>query len=242
MRILALTICAVLVTATTAASQAPSAASAREPEIVASGMAEVHTPPTFANVTISVTTNAGTAADAASQNATRMSATMSALRQAGIAAPDISTQGYSIEQAYDNQGRHRGGFTARNALLVKVNQIERIGAVIDATVAAGATEISSIQYGSGSMDETRRAAMTEAVKRARADAALIANAAGGTLGRLISMTSSSNTPPGYGRLMNEAVLTSAMSPAPPTSVIAPSDLSAIATAYGRWEFVPGPSR
>jgi uncharacterized protein YggE len=241
MRILPLAMCAVLVTATTATSQTPSSASAREPEIVASGTAEVHTPPTFANVTISVTTNAGTAADAASQNATRMSATMSALRQAGIAAADITTQGYSIEQAYDNQGRHRNGFTARNALQVKVNQIGRIGAVIDAAVAAGATEVSSIQYGSVTMDDTRRAAMTEAVKRARADAALIANAAGGSLGRLISMTSSSNTPPGYGRVVSGVVLTAEMSPPAPTNVIAPSDLSAIATAYGRWEFVPGPS-
>jgi uncharacterized protein len=204
-------------------------------------MADVHTPPTFATLTIGVITKADNAVAAASQNATRMASTMNALRQAGIAATDISTQGYSLEQAYDNQGRHRDGFTARNALQVQVKQIDRIGAVIDAAIAAGATEISSIQYGSTQMDEARRSAMTEAVRRARADAALIATAAGGSLGRLISITSSSNVPPAYGRLMSEVVVTAAMSPAPPTNVVAPNELSAVATAYGRWEFVAGPA-
>ncbi len=232
-------IASVLFAATPAPGQAPSTASAREPEVVASGTAEVRTAPTFANVTIAVTTSAGTAAEAASQNATKMASTMNALRQAGIAPEDITTQGYSLEQAYENQGRRAAGFTARNALQVHISRIDRIGAVIDAAIAAGAANISSIQYGSANMEETRRSAVAEAVRRARADAALIATAAGGTLGRLISITSSAGTPPGYGRLM-EIELTGMVSPPPPpTSVIAPRDLSAVASAFGRWEFVTG---
>jgi uncharacterized protein len=239
-RAFALALSAVFTASTIASPQIPSTASAREPEVVASGTAELHTPPTFANVTIAVTTNAGSAAQAASQNATKMASAMNALRQFGIAAGDIATQGYSIEQAYDNQGRHRDGFTARNALLVHINRIDRIGSVIDAVVSARATDISGIQYGSAIMDDVRRNAMAEAVRRARADATLIASAAGGTLGRLISITSSSGPPPVYAQLMSEVVVSGASGRAP-TDVIAPRDLSAVAQASGRWEFVPSPS-
>jgi len=44
---------------------------AREPEITATGRGETHLPPTFAVIMIGVTTRAGTAAEAAAQNAGR---------------------------------------------------------------------------------------------------------------------------------------------------------------------------
>lgn len=83
--------------------------------------------------------------------------------------------------------------------------------------------------------------MIQAVKQARADAALIATAAGGSLGRLISLTSSGGAPPVYGQFQLEsAVLTSGGGPVPTS--ISPRDLIATAQASGRWEFVPGPAR
>jgi uncharacterized protein len=228
----------VFAVAGTIAGQIPSAVSARDPEVVATGTVELHTPPTFADVTITVTTNAGSVVESASQNATKMASTMNALRQSGIAPEDITTQGYSIDQVYDSESRRRVGFTARNALLIRINHIDRIGSIIDAAVSGGATDISAIQYGSAIMDEVRRNAMAEAVKRTRADAALIADAAGGTLGRLISITSSAGGPRGSGGLSDVTVTSAVASAGPPTNVIAPKNLSAFAQASGRWEFVP----
>jgi uncharacterized protein YggE len=237
-------ILAVLIFAGTATAQtSPAAASARDPEVFAAGSAEVRLPPTYADLTVAVTTRAGSAADAASQNAAKMTSTMNALRQAGLTPDEITTQGYSLEQAYDDGGRRRAGFTAHNSLQARINRVEQIGAVIDAAIAGGATDILSIQYGAANMEDARRAALADAVKRARTDAALIASAAGGTLGRLISITSSSGVPPIYGQLLSGTVrLTSSMSPPPPPTVISPRDLSAIAQASGRWEFIPGQSR
>jgi uncharacterized protein len=213
---------------------------AREPEITASGHGETHLPPTFAVVMIGVTTRAGTAAEAATQNAAKVASTLAALRQAGVAADDLTNQGYSIEQAYEDNGRKRGGFTARNTIRARVNSVDQVGNVIDAAVNGGAGEINSVQFGAPNIEEARRAAMTEAVKQARADAAVLASAAGGTLGRLITLSSSSSFPPGYGSFQLEgAVLTSASSV--PT-VISPRDLTVSAQALGRWEFIPGASR
>jgi uncharacterized protein YggE len=213
---------------------------AREPEITASGHGETHLPPTFAVVMIGVTTRAGTAAEAGAQNATKVASTLAALRQAGVAVDDLTNQGYSIEQAYEDNGRKRGGFTARNTIRARVNGVDQVGKVIDAAVNGGAGEINSVQFGAPNIEEARRAAMTEAVKQARADAAVLASAAGGTLGRLITLSSSSGYPPGYGFAQLEgAVLTSGYSV--PT-VISPRDLTVSAQALGRWEFIPGASR
>jgi uncharacterized protein YggE len=213
---------------------------AREPEITAAGRGESHLAPTFAVVMIGVTTRAGTAAEAAAQNAAKVASTLAALRQAGVAVDDLTNQGYTIDQAYDESGRRRGGFTARNTIRARVNSVDQVGKVIDAAVNGGAGEINSVQFGAPNIEEARRSAMTEAVKQARADAAVLASAAGGTLGRLITLSSSSSFPPGYGSVQLDAALLSGNSSVP--TVISPRELSVSAQALGRWEFIPGASR
>jgi len=189
---------------------------------------------------IGVTTRAGTAAEAAAQNAGKVASTLAAVRQAGVAAEDLMNQGYSIEQAYEDNGRRRGGFTARNSIRARVNSVDQVGKIIDAAVGGGAGEINSVQFSAPNIEEARRGAMTEAVKQARADAAVLAAAAGGTLGRLITLSSSSSFPPGYASAQLEAgVVTSALSV--PT-VVSPRELTVSAQAFGRWEFIPGASR
>lgn len=219
-------------------AQPTPAASAREPEITATGRGETHLPPTFAIVMVAVSTRAGSATEAASQNAAKVASTMSSLREAGVAAEDVSNEGYNVEQAY-NEKSQRTGFTARNSIRVRVPRVDQVGRMIDAALGGGATDISSVQFGAASIEDARRTAMTEAVQQARADAEVIARAAGGKLGRLISLSANSGMPPGYGPYM-EARLTSSMGSVP--TVLSPRDLLVSAQASGRWEFVPGTSR
>ncbi len=181
--------------------------SAREPEITATGHGETHLPPTFAVVMIAVSTRAGSATEAASQNAAKVASTLSSLRGAGVAAEDVSNEGYNVDQAY-NEKSQRAGFTARNSIRVRVPSVDQVGRIIDAALGGGATDISSVQFGAASIEDARRAAMTEAVQQARADAEVIARAAGGRLGRLISLSAGSGMPPGYGPYSMEARLTS----------------------------------
>jgi uncharacterized protein YggE len=213
--------------------------SAREPEITATGRGETHLPPTFAVLMIAVTTRAGSATEAASQNSAKVASTMSSLRSAGVVAEDLSNEGYNVEQAYDDKGR-RGGFTARNSIRVRINSVDQVGRFIDAALAGGATDITSVQFGAANMEDARRTAMAEAVRQARSDAEIIANAAGGRLGRVISLSAGAGMPPGYGPFMLEARLTSGGSPVP--TVVSPRELTVSAQATGRWEFIPGTSR
>jgi len=211
----------------------------RDPEITATGHGETHLPPTFAVVMVAVSTRASSATEAASQNSAKVASVLSSLRGGGVAAEDVSNEGYNVEQAY-NEKSQRVGFTARNSIRVRVPKVDQVGRIIDAALSGGATDIPSVQFGAASIEDARRAAMTEAVQQARADAEVIARAAGGRLGRLISMSAGSGMPPGYGPYTLDARLTSATASVP--TVVSPRDLVVTAQASGRWEFVASPPR
>jgi uncharacterized protein len=237
-----------IVVASTAASAAgaqaaTSLASAREPEITASGRGEVKLPPSYAILTIYVATRAIVAVEAASQNARRVPDVMNGLRSAGLADKDISTSGYRLEQNYEyprNAEPKPAGFTATTTIRAEVRPLENLGKAIDAAISGGATGISGIQFLASNTEEARRSAMVEAVRQARTEAEVIARAAGGTLGRLIALNSGGVSQPNP-RDMNYAVLTSSMSPPPPTNIV-PGELTITAMVFGRWEFIAGASR
>lgn len=214
---------------------------AHAPEIVAAGRGDTTIAPTSAAFTVSVTTRAATAAQAAAENAKRLQSTLSWLRSQGLAATDLTTVGYSVGQHYEEQrGRQTpAGFVARNTVRVEVRRLDDLGKIIDAALTGGATEISSPQFLSTHLREGRRAALAEAVREARADAEAIARAAGGSLGRLISANSGVSSPM-FRAAGGEIMVTGAMSGAP--THIMPRDLAVSAQVTARWEFVPGAAR
>ncbi len=214
--------------------------SPREPEITTTGRGEVRLQPDLAYVVVGVTTQSQNALETASENARRINAILAALHALGLTDQQVKTAGYSLSQVYDypkNQEPRLKGFVARNTLRAEIRKIDDVGKAIDAAVSSGATDVSSIQFAASNTEDVRRTAVAEAVKQARTDADAIARAAGGTLGRLISVVSGGVAFPGaypYQTVM----LTAAMSPAPPPTPIVPGELSVIATVSTRWEFLP----
>ena len=69
--------------------------------ITAYGHGEVKVKPDIALLTIAVTTQNKDQAEAVAQNATRTTAVMQALKDAGIAEKDIQTQSYTVQPQYD---------------------------------------------------------------------------------------------------------------------------------------------
>jgi len=215
---------------------------ANAPEIVSAGRGDTAIAPTSAVFTVSVTTRAATASQAAAENARRLESTLTWLRSQGIASADLTTVGYSVGQHFDEQrGRQTpAGFVARNTVRVEVRRLENLGKIIDAALTGGATEISMPQFLSANIREGRRAALAEAVREARADAEGIARAAGGALGRLISLNSGVSSPmyrEGYDMSLMGVAVSGGMS-----TNIMPRDLTITAQVTARWEFVPGATR
>jgi len=246
-RLITSALCLLVTLPAVAAAQTPSpTASAREPEITAGGRGEVRLAPSYAYVLVGVTTQSQNAGETASENASRTAATISAMRALGLTEQQVTTAGYSLSPTYEypkNSQPKLAGFTARNTVRAEVRHLEDLGKVIDAAVSAGATDISSIQFLASSTVDARQNALAEAVKNAREEAAAIARAAGGTLGRLIAVNSGGITQPGYREAYQGVMLTSSsMAPAPPPPTpIVPGELSVVAQVFTRWEFVAGPS-
>ena len=223
------------------ASESPSAA---QPEITANGRGEVRLAPTYAAVIVNISTRASTAVEAASENARKVQAVMSALKASGLSEKDITTAGYNLQQDYVYRPERQpepSGFTANTSIRAEIRRLENLGRVIDAVIAGGATGISGVQYFASNTEEARRSAMAQAVREARTDADVLARAAGGSLGRLIALNSGGVSQPFPRDMMAAAGNVMVRSAGAPTNMV-PAELNVIAMVSGRWEFIPGASR
>jgi hypothetical protein len=102
--------------------------------ITVSGTATVGTRPDEAVVDLGVRSEAEDGAAAMEANATKMSAVLEALAEAGVGQQDTGTTGLSLERRTLDRGtsRERTVFVAHNAIEVTITDLEATGSVIDA--------------------------------------------------------------------------------------------------------------
>lgn len=146
--------------------------------------------PDIATVRAGVVSQGATAAAALGDNARRMAQVVRALKAAGIADRDIATSTVSLQPQYryaENQPPVVTGYQATNGVSVRFRDIGRAGPVLDALVAAGANQIEGPAMALAEPDAALDAARADAVKRARARAALYAQAAGLRVDRVVSI-------------------------------------------------------
>jgi uncharacterized protein YggE len=160
--------------------------------VTASGTGTTQAAPDTAEMSFGVTTmspNAKTALDDASKTAEQIAA---ALKKQGIAAEDIQTRDVSVyPQSVDQDGKQViTGYQASLNVTVKVRDISKLGEVISAANAAGANEISGPTFTIDDPAPARATAIDEAVADARKSAEAMAEAAGKSVGDVLSMSSS----------------------------------------------------
>ena len=154
--------------------------------------------PDIADVSGGVTTTAATAAAAMSENATRMTAVVAAVRRAGIAERDIQTIGLSLQPQYryeNNQPPVLTGYQATNAVNLHIRKLGDTGRLLDALVAVGANQINGPTFRVDDADAALDEARTAAVKTARTRADLYAAAAGLKVKRIVSISESGGDQP-----------------------------------------------
>jgi uncharacterized protein YggE len=146
--------------------------------------------PDLATINAGVVTQSATAAAALSENATRMSRVLDALKAAGVASRDIATATVQLNPQYryaDNQPPAITGYQATNTVSVKFHDIAKAGAILDALVREGANQIDGPNLSLANPDAALDQARTDAVARARARAELYAKAAGLSVSRILSI-------------------------------------------------------
>jgi len=150
------------------------------------GHGDVTAVPDRATITAGVHTQAATAAQALSDNATLANAVVAALKGAG--GSDLQTQQVSLSPQTDNAG-HVTGYAADDAISAS-SSVGGAGALVDAAVAAGANNISGPTLDLSQQDELYRQALAKAVADARAKAEALANAGGFAVGPVSTVVES----------------------------------------------------
>lgn len=159
--------------------------------ITMSGHGEVRSAPDQAQISTGVTTSAPTAAAALAANTARMKEVFAALTKAGIAERNIQTVNFSVSPQYSNtaqgQPMRLTGYQVNNQLQVRLEDVGRVGATLDALVGAGSNQMDGISFSIKDPAPLLEKARTDAVADARARAETYARAAGVGLGPLLSI-------------------------------------------------------
>ena len=155
--------------------------------ITVTGIGHADAVPDEAEFSLGITTKAQTARKALSANSARMQRLIAALKAAGVAERDIKTQNVSVGPNYDGGAEKTDGYTATNSVSVRIRQIDRAGAVLEAASNAGANQV----YGPALTREDREGleekALENAVANARKRAHTLAKAAGVDVGRVTAI-------------------------------------------------------
>ena len=197
--------------------------------ITAHGHGEVKVKPDIALITIAVTTQSKDQAAAVASNATRTTAVLNALQDAGIAEKDIQTQSYTVQPQYDYDAKPPAltGYQVQNSVQATVRDLTRVGLVIDKTTAAGASQINDVSFDLSDRSRAESDALALAVAGAKRKAGVMADAAGVDLGRLLTLTEGTDSPPVRPVFMAARAM---VAEAAPTTPIADQQISVTADA------------
>jgi uncharacterized protein len=170
----------------------------------------VRVSPDAARVTLGVEVSAATAGAALQQAADQMTAVVNQLRGLGIEERDIQTSQFDLSPVYDynrNQVDRPGippspdgapvlvGYRVTNLVTVTLRDITRVGDVLDAVVASGATRVHGIGFTVTDPAAAADQAREQAMNNARNTAQQLANLAGVGLGRAIAIEEISTPSP-----------------------------------------------
>ena len=206
--------CVLLLTAQVSAEQSASPMSS----IRVTGDSIVSASPDRVQIDIGVLTQATQSQSAASQNATRLEAALTALRKAVGPGADIRTVSYSLNPNYQyhpNGGEPTiTGYTATNVVRVTLSDLGKIGSVIDSATQSGANQVQGVQFTLADPQAVRAQALREAATKARADAEVLAAALGVKVVRVLSVEENGSTGGPVRPVMFETRAMAAKAPTP----------------------------
>ena len=184
---------AVIVTATAVLQTAGPVATAQPAQgnsagsqfgIAVVGQGEIRVKPDVAYVNLGVRTTAPTARVAMDQNNAAIAAVIARLETLGVAKKDMQTGSINLYPETrpptpptkdEPAGRETiADYLANNTLNVTVNDLSKVGEILDAAISAGANTVGGVRLGVKDDAKLRDDALSAAVKNARPKADLVA--------------------------------------------------------------------
>lgn len=166
-----------------------------------------------------VQTVAPTVDEAVNQNNVRVAAVIAALKKNGATDADIRTSNFAIWPQQDySQGKLPRilGYQVSNNVTVTRKEVADAGKLLQAAVSAGVNQSSGLTFEVSDPAKGRDEGLRAAFEDARAKASLLAQAAGRSLGRAISISDSTqrNPPPHPMAMMRSAEMSAQVSDVP----------------------------
>jgi uncharacterized protein YggE len=183
----------------------------------------------FAVLTLGVHLQDSTPTLAATGMDNRIGRVIDALMTLGFPPESLPTAHYHVTP---NRGHDRLriiGYDANSAVRVTVWDLATVPAVIEAALAAGATDATGLQFGASDEREARDEALKKAIAEARRDAEVIAEAAGGRLGPLLEVSTQSSN-------IRQARAMEFSGVGAPGPQITPRNITVVANVSVRWAF------
>jgi hypothetical protein len=172
------------------------------PTITVHGLGTVEMDPDRARVSIGVETEAAGAREAQVETNRVANGILAAIRTLGIDPDDVQTSRVTLYPVYDDRRAETPSarptiiaYRAANTVSVDLDDLGRIGPVIDAAIEAGANRIEGVEFGLRDPSEARGRALRAAVADARSRAEAIAGALGVDLGPVIETIELGAGPP-----------------------------------------------
>lgn len=166
------------------------------PAISVSGTGEVAAAPDRAVVSLGAVMEAKQAVDAQKQLAQVMQRVLKDIKALGIPDQKIRTAGLYLNPVYSHSTPRAGqdpeaprivGYRAGNSVRVEVDDIERVGSVIDAGISAGANQLAGLSFELKDDLTYRQQALKIACHEARTNAEAIAAALALKLGDILEV-------------------------------------------------------
>jgi len=157
------------------------AAEVEQPYISVSGESTVEVVPNRVDINVAVVTEDTDVKTAQTQNAKMAEKLIQALNNAGIKQQNIMTSGFNIQPNYDYARERQPeliGYKVINEVKVTVENVDKVGSIIDTAVQNGANEVHNINFYAVGNTEQKIAALRQAVENARQKAEVLAGALG----------------------------------------------------------------
>jgi uncharacterized protein YggE len=162
------------------------------PSIVVSGEGVMKVAPDQAWVRIGAESRSKNSKDAQQQNAAVMTAVQQKVASFGLPKDAIKTVGIDLQLEFDyRDGRQTPrGYVARNTIEVRVDDLSKLGDVLDAAVASGATNLHGLRFDVKDREKREQQALQLAVTNAMEKAQAIASAAKRGIDRILRIEES----------------------------------------------------
>jgi hypothetical protein len=167
------------------------------PKLTVQGTGNASATPDVLTAVIQVTSTAGSASAALSQNNSKVTATVLAFFEGGVPKRDIQTTGLSLQPnySYPKGIQTITGYQVANTVTATLHDIAKAGTAIDEVVeaAGNAAQIEGLTFSFDNPNKVEDVARADAVRQAVSHAKAMALAAGRKLGPVCSLTDNTQT-------------------------------------------------